>query len=89
MPNSQGDYYLSQEDHELLKQPRLTEVELKEFFAMYPYMSDYPYEEVHKFWYKNIKNLSSSVEKSEQSQDNIDQYLPGDPKLLDESIDSE
>jgi hypothetical protein len=52
-----------------LAQPKLTDEELKEFFAMYPYMSDYPYEEVHKFWYKNIKNLTSSVHESEESQD--------------------
>ena len=72
-----------------MDQPRLTEEELKEFFAMYPYMSDYPYDEVHKFWYKNIRNLSSSDPGSSPSKQRRDQFFPGDPKLLDESIDSE
>lgn len=68
--------------------PQMTKEEMKEFLSMYPYMADYPLDEIHRFWYNNIKNEnlsggsldlnSEEIEKLEGADDNLDESRNSD-----------
>lgn len=63
--------------------------EMKEFLAMYPYMSDYPIEEIHRFWYNNIKNENLSDVSLEMNSEDFEKIHGIDHNLLDESRNSD
>ena len=50
---------------------------------MYPYMADYPYTDIHRFWYKNIKNEGLSEEESELDSEDK-KKLDGEIKIENE-----
>ena len=70
-------------------QPKMSEDEMKEFIAMYPYMADYPIEEIHRFWYNNIKNQNSSGDSLDLNSEEIEKLEGADANILDESRNSD
>jgi hypothetical protein len=76
-------------DQQAVYQPRLTDEEMKQFLMMYPYMADYPYDDIHVFWYNNIKNQGLSEEESDLDSEDKKKLDGEDRNELDDSRNSD
>ena len=68
--------------------PKMTDEEMKEFISMYPYMADYPLEEIHRFWFNNIKNENMSSGSFDIDEEEL-KMAGAEDEILDESRNSD